>query len=134
VEELAGQFPLQREGSFRQVAVNTYRPNRIELDPGGGPGGFLVLSDAWFPGWKCYIDGAPAPIYRTNYLFRGVELPAQAHQVVFSFEPASVWWGERISIVAAVGVALVGLASLSMKAVRVLRSPVAERRPHALIS
>ena len=34
----------------------------------------LVLADTWYPGWAAFVDGRPTPVYRVNYLFRGVFL------------------------------------------------------------
>src|SRR5215471_2921272 len=37
---------------------------------------FLVLGDFYFPGWTAFVNGRQAPIMRTNYVQRGVLLPA----------------------------------------------------------
>ena len=47
----------------------------------------LALHDTWYPGWVAEIDGVWAPILRADVLFRGLELPAGRHRVVFRFEP-----------------------------------------------
>ncbi|MBM3978713.1 MAG: hypothetical protein FJ304_00230 [Planctomycetes bacterium] len=71
-----------------------YRANRVtvELD---GSAGWLVLSDVWFPGWTCHIDGAEVPVERANHAFRAVPVPAGAKVAVFTFAPRSYragWW------------------------------------------
>jgi hypothetical protein len=94
--------PVPQNGSssdgFRPAVVREYLPNRITLEVEPGPAGYLVLTDVWFPGWTCTVDGTPAPVHRANFLFRGVALPAGARQVVFSFAPASYAWGKTISL------------------------------------
>jgi len=40
-------------------------------------------------GWKAYVDGEEVPIYRANYLFRAVPVPAGEHTVTLRFEPES---------------------------------------------
>ena len=83
----------------------------MEIATESGAPTLLVLSDAYYPGWRATVDGAPAPILPTNVLFRGVELPAGSHEVVFTFVPAS--WRNGL-YVGAVGLllwlALVGVA------------------------
>ncbi len=94
--------PAQAEGSastgFRPAAVREYLPNRITLEVEPGPAGYLVLTDVWFPGWTCTVDSAPVPVHRANFLFRGVELPAGAREVVFAFAPTSYASGKTISL------------------------------------
>lgn len=47
---------------------------------------FLVNSTAWDAGWKVYIDGVEAIIYRTNYLFMGTVVPEGTHVVRFKYK------------------------------------------------
>jgi hypothetical protein len=60
----------------------------------------LVLSEMYYPGWRATVDGAATPIYRTNYLFRGIVVPAGHHDVEFAYRPASVAIGASISLAA----------------------------------
>jgi hypothetical protein len=94
---------LGHTGFDRAVAILAYEPNKVKLSVGPGAAGYLVLTDVWFPGWTCEIDGRPTAIYRANYLFRGIELPADAKEVEFRFEPASYRWGRLISLLTASG-------------------------------
>ncbi|WP_406879179.1 YfhO family protein [Paenibacillus barengoltzii] len=48
---------------------------------------FLVLSDNYLEGWSAFIDGKEAKLYRANYLFKGIEVPAGKHNVTFKYEP-----------------------------------------------
>jgi hypothetical protein len=105
--------PLPPNGSqpVRTVRITEYRPNRVRLDLGGGSGGFLVLSDVWFPGWRCEMDGREVPIYRGNHAFRAVSIPDGAHEVVLTFEPRSYFTGWWVSAVSLACLALFALAS-----------------------
>jgi len=60
--------------------------------------GFLVLSDVYYPGWNAYIDGQQVQLYETNYILRGVEVPAGSHVVEFKFEPISFVIGVALTI------------------------------------
>ncbi len=60
--------------------------------------GFLVLTDAWYPGWIACVDGARTRIYRSNYAFRSVFLTPGAHSVRFVYEPLSLKVGLIISL------------------------------------
>ncbi|MBK7260027.1 MAG: hypothetical protein IPI01_19940 [Ignavibacteriae bacterium] len=58
-----------------QVRITDHRINRIGLTVETPQAGFLVLSEAYFPGWRASIDGAQAPVYRTNFVSRGSLFP-----------------------------------------------------------
>jgi hypothetical protein len=46
----------------------------------------LVLSEMYYPiDWKAYIDGKETEIYKTNFAFRSVVVPAGKHIVEFRF-------------------------------------------------
>ena len=42
------------------------------------------------PGWVAEIDGVRTPVLRADVLFRGVEVPAGQHRLVFRFAPFSL--------------------------------------------
>jgi uncharacterized membrane protein YfhO len=85
------------QGEFRQAAILEEQPNRVTIQVSGDTPGVLVLTDIWFPGWTARIDDEQVPVYRANYLFRAVTVPAGNHIVVFAFEPNSYRWGKIIS-------------------------------------
>jgi hypothetical protein len=69
----------------------------------------LVVSDAWYPGWRASVDGAPQPILRVDHAFRGVVVEPGTHDVVFTYAPDSFRLGATLS--------LVGLSALGAGAV-----------------
>lgn len=91
------------------VNVERYAPNDVVLRVLTPAPGLLVLSDAYHPDWTAAIDGNPAPVYQTDYLLRGVFVPAGQHKVIFKFRPVGFLIGLWVS-----GVAVLILASLLM--------------------
>ena len=53
----------------------------------------LFLSDAYYPGWKAFVDGKEVKIYRAHYAFRSVVVPKGKHTIIFSYEPKSFTYG-----------------------------------------
>ena len=75
-----------------------YEPERVEIETNGAQDGYLILTDAYYPGWTATIDGQPTPIERADILFRAVKVPVGVHQVEFRYEPRSFAVGAAISI------------------------------------
>lgn len=72
------------------AAIVRYGADRVTIKTKNKKSGFLVLTDAYYPTWQVSIcdesfhDCSPGVIYRTDYLFRGVMVPAGSHIIVFS--------------------------------------------------
>jgi hypothetical protein len=77
--------------------------------------GVFILTDTYYPGWKCYINGIPKPIYRVNYCMRGVLLDAGISKVIFRFEPDIFTAGLSINVIAAF-LSIVGIILFKRKA------------------
>ena len=74
-------------GSARIAA---WRPARIEIDVDSELGGVLAFHETWYPGWIAEVDGKRVPVLRADVLFRGVEVPAGRHRVVFRYAPFAI--------------------------------------------
>ena len=60
----------------------------------------LVTSEAWYPGWRAWIDGREHPLMLTNAAFRGLPVPAGRHTVTMRFEPAILWQSGALALAA----------------------------------
>jgi hypothetical protein len=107
----ARQAPaLPAPGPGDEVALTAWSANRLSLESNTAAPRFLVLSEMYFPGWQAAVDGAATPIYRTNYLFRGIVVPAGRHTVTFAYRPRSVLAGAGLSGFALAVAAMILLA------------------------
>lgn len=75
---------------------------------------FMVVSEIYYPEWHCYLDGSEIPIYKTDFLLRGVVVPAGEHIVEFRFESPSFEHGQTISMASNGAALLIGFAGLFM--------------------
>lgn len=66
-------------------------------------GGWLVVRDLHWPGWKARVEGKAAPILPADGLFRAVALPPGRHEVEFRYRPASFLVGALLSALTALG-------------------------------
>jgi hypothetical protein len=85
-------LPITHSQEQSPVFLND-TPEHISFSVNLAQPGFVVLSDRYYPGWKAKIDGIPAPIFRTNALFRSVFLPKGGHLINFDYEPDSLTIG-----------------------------------------
>lgn len=72
------------EGRIRWIH---YGPTEVRLRVDNDRPALLVLTDTYDPDWHAEVDGSPARIWRTDYLFRGVYLEAGHHSVLFRYRP-----------------------------------------------
>jgi uncharacterized membrane protein YfhO len=91
------------------VSVSHRAPNRVGLVTSATTDRLVVVSEMYFPGWRARVDGVETTVYRINYLFRGIVVPAGQHQVEFDYLPASLLLGAAISALALVVTAVLVL-------------------------
>ena len=96
-------FPA--EATQDRVTLTAWGPTRMSLATSTSATRFLVLSEMQASGWRALVDDVETPIYRTNYLFRGVVAPPGEHTVTFVYRPFSVRLGAGISALALVAAA-----------------------------
>jgi uncharacterized membrane protein YfhO len=76
---------------------------------------FAVFSEIHYPrGWNAYIDGKADDYFKTNYVLRGMPVPAGKHEIKFVFEPQSFKTGNNISYASSALILLILLGSLFM--------------------
>jgi len=107
----------------QQIAAQTANTLTIRAD--SACPGLLVVNQSWAPGWTATVDGQPTPILRTNFLARGVALPAGQHEVRFVYAPGSFTVGLVLTI--ATSLTLLGLLVWRLAAPRSSR-----RRPRPI--
>ncbi len=72
--------------------------DRLTFEADAAAPGVLVVSEAYYPGFSATLDGAPAPLLRADYAFRGVSLPAGHHVVGMRYRPRPVALGLSLSV------------------------------------
>ncbi len=77
------------------LKLTQYGLNKLSFESNNTQSAFAVFSDVYYPlGWKAYIDGKESDIIPTNYVLRGLHIPAGKHQIEFVFHPDTYFkWG-----------------------------------------
>lgn len=106
LQERPSRAAVGKAGEVRLVEL---APDRVRCEATLLQPGYVLLLDAFDPGWRASVDGSPAPLLRANGVFRAVPVPAGAHAVEFLYRPSSLWVGlaaSTLSLALALGFAL----------------------------
>ena len=107
------QPPAGDKTSLSKVHVSQYRNTSVSVEVSIPEDGLLVLTDAYFPGWRASLeDGTELRLLRADRVFRAVRVPSGEHTVTFSYAPLSFRAGAFISFMAVVAVLLGGASWL----------------------
>ena len=97
-----GRVAFSQPQSGQSAHITEYRANRVEIEADSRAGGRLILTDLAFPDWKVAVDRQNGEPLTVEGMFRGVDLPAGKHTVVWTYRPLSLYWGAGISLAALV--------------------------------
>lgn len=91
---------LMCEGSTASdIQILEDRPDRLILKVSSSAGGWLMISDSWYPGWRAKVNQKRAIVYQGNTLFRVIKLAAGENYIELKYSPVSFWIGLIISLV-----------------------------------
>ncbi|HET9430942.1 MAG TPA: YfhO family protein, partial [Chitinophagaceae bacterium] len=77
---------------------------------------FAVFSEVYYrAGWKAFIDGKEAPIVKTNYILRGLAIPAGKHLIEFRFEPEGYLKGKSLTTIFTIALVVLLAAGIFME-------------------
>jgi hypothetical protein len=92
----SGQYSAPATEGPSETDIIRYDPERIDLQASLETPGYLILTDAFYPGWQAEVDGRPVPILRADVYFRAIALDSGEHTVTFQYSPPSALWGFRV--------------------------------------
>jgi hypothetical protein len=76
----------------------TYDPEHIVVDVNAPQDGYLVITDAYYPGWVATVGDRAAEIDRADVLFRAVKVPQGQHRIELRYDPLSFKIGSIVSL------------------------------------
>ncbi len=92
-----------RSSDSDTIFLTSYEPNLLTYKYRLSSERVAVFSEIYYKyGWQAYIDNVPADHFRTDYVLRGMTLPAGEHTVTFRFEPKSYRIGNDVSLAGSV--------------------------------
>jgi len=89
-----------------EIKFVDYNPNMLKFHINTSEKQFMVLSEIYYPiGWTAKIEDKELPIVKTNFLLRGIEIPAGENDLIIEFKPKTylrnlkiIWFGNIIII------------------------------------
>ena len=97
-------LPLEARGSIsatQQTAARVldakFANQSISIQTEAPAASLVVISQTYYPAWKAYVDGRPAKIWRANYAFQALEVPAGRHQIQLVYEDRKLLAGAVLS-------------------------------------
>lgn len=115
-------------GFSADVRLVDYRPDTVALLAHLDEPGFVVLSDAWDPGWRVRVDGRVVPLLRANLGFRAVAVPAGDHRVQMVYRPRALVPGLLLTAAATL-LCLLVIAATARSATQQLPQPDRVHKP-----
>ncbi|MDE5762269.1 MAG: YfhO family protein, partial [Bacteroidales bacterium] len=63
------------------VKLVYYQPNHLKYEYTASASRPLVFSEVYYKTWKAFVDGDEVPLYRVDYILRGITAPQGRHTV-----------------------------------------------------
>lgn len=84
---LEKQPELKPSAGAGDVQIVRYSPNAITMKTTSDANKLLFLSDVYDAGWEASVDGTKTEVYRADYDFRAIAVPAGSHTVEYRYRP-----------------------------------------------
>lgn len=113
----SGQSLRYAVDSLAYVRLVDYKANNLVYETSSSSPGVVIFSEIYYDkGWKAYVDGAEAPIFRADYVLRGLYLPAGQHKVEFHYRAANFDTVSTVTLVASL-IIILGVVAAAVAAV-----------------
>jgi hypothetical protein len=94
-EARGGVSATQRTAAH--VLATKFANQKISIQTEAPAASLVVIAQAHYPAWKAYVDGQPARIWRANYAFQALQVPAGRHQIQLAYEDQKLMAGAALS-------------------------------------
>jgi len=95
---IVGNYIQKTFSGKGDVELIEFNPNKISFSVATDSSQYMVVSEMFYPrGWRAEIDGKETEIIKTNFLIRGINVPAGKHKIDFTFKPETYYSAVSIS-------------------------------------
>jgi hypothetical protein len=89
-----------------RVRLLSSEPGRIELDASAPAPTVLVLFNSFERGWRAFVDGTQAPVFRADAAFLGIPVLEGRHRIRFEYRPRGLREGLALGAAGLLGLVL----------------------------
>jgi hypothetical protein len=79
------EIEKDRDILYGKTNIVSYTPDKVVIQVDSSKPALLFLSDNYYPGWRAKVNGVSEKIYRADYSFRAVVVPAGKSTVEFFY-------------------------------------------------
>ena len=98
-------LPLEAQGRIQatngggaRILSSQFAAQHVGIEVEAATPAMVVIAQTFYHPWHAYVDGKPTPLWRANYAFQALEVPAGRHQVRLGYEDHSFIYGCIISL------------------------------------
>ncbi|HEY0455460.1 MAG TPA: YfhO family protein [Verrucomicrobiae bacterium] len=103
-------LPLEAAGHVRatnateaRIISQKFGKQNIEADIALKEPGWVMIAQSYYHPWHALVDGSPARLWKANYAFQAVELPAGEHKLELVYKDRAFQIGALISVLSLFG-------------------------------
>ncbi|HXC99781.1 MAG TPA: YfhO family protein, partial [Verrucomicrobiae bacterium] len=82
-----------------RIASTVVSNQRVSFEADADAAAMVVVAQSYYHPWRAYVDGHPTSLWRANYAFQALEIPAGKHQVILAYEDQLFQCGCILSLV-----------------------------------
>lgn len=90
-------------GCAAQVNLRKFSAHKLMADVDAPQRAMVVVAQSYYYPWRAYVDDQPVPLWRANYAFQALEVPAGHHVVKLTYQDKVFWIGAAISLFTLLG-------------------------------
>ncbi len=81
------------------IRITQYGTESLNVIVDSTSEGWFYINDVWYPGWKAWVNGEEAQVYRANGTFRAVRVPSGQSTVFMQYESTYLNLGIWITVI-----------------------------------
>jgi hypothetical protein len=86
-----------------KISSETFSAQEIDATVDASANTMLVVAQSYYHVWRAYVDGRPTPLWRANYAFQALEVPAGSHKIHLVYVDWHFRIGMTLSLVTLAG-------------------------------